>query len=187
MFKPGRAADVLTMLNPMQRAALTLRYVDDLPVPIGSVLDAQPPRTYQAARPMHGFGSTCTTFADRILRINNTTMSVVAEIHVPGSTMENGGSWIGDIAIGRTGVWVLDHQTPTYAARIDPATNEIAEPIEVGDNARSIAYGAGSLWIAHGLDVSSLARIDPATGAEVARIPLDFVPGVVITSDERCG
>ena len=33
VFEPGRAAAVLAELNPMQRAALTLRYVDDLPVP----------------------------------------------------------------------------------------------------------------------------------------------------------
>lgn len=33
MFEPGRATAVLAELNPMQRAALTLRYVDDLPVP----------------------------------------------------------------------------------------------------------------------------------------------------------
>jgi RNA polymerase sigma-70 factor (ECF subfamily) len=33
VFEPGRAAATLTQLNPMQRAALTLRYVDDLPVP----------------------------------------------------------------------------------------------------------------------------------------------------------
>jgi RNA polymerase sigma-70 factor (ECF subfamily) len=33
VFEPGRAANVLADLNPMQRAALTLRYVDDLPVP----------------------------------------------------------------------------------------------------------------------------------------------------------
>ena len=32
-FEPGLAATVLEGLNPMQRAALTLRYVDDLPVP----------------------------------------------------------------------------------------------------------------------------------------------------------
>ena len=31
-FEPGRASVVLSDLNPMQRAALTLRYVDDLPV-----------------------------------------------------------------------------------------------------------------------------------------------------------
>jgi len=33
VFEPGRASAVLASLNPMQRAALTLRYVDDLPVP----------------------------------------------------------------------------------------------------------------------------------------------------------
>ena len=33
VFEPGRATAVLAELNPMQRAALTLRYVDDLPVP----------------------------------------------------------------------------------------------------------------------------------------------------------
>jgi len=33
VFEPGRAATALADLNPMQRAALTLRYVDDLPVP----------------------------------------------------------------------------------------------------------------------------------------------------------
>lgn len=32
-FEPGLAATVLQDLNPMQRAALTLRYVDGLPVP----------------------------------------------------------------------------------------------------------------------------------------------------------
>ena len=31
-FEPGRASAVLSDLNPMQRAALTLRYFDDLPV-----------------------------------------------------------------------------------------------------------------------------------------------------------
>jgi RNA polymerase sigma-70 factor (ECF subfamily) len=32
-FEPGRAHAVLAELNPMQQAALTLRYVDGLPVP----------------------------------------------------------------------------------------------------------------------------------------------------------
>ncbi len=31
-FEPGPASDALALLNPMQRAALTLRYVDGLPV-----------------------------------------------------------------------------------------------------------------------------------------------------------
>lgn len=33
-FEPGRAAVCLAALNPMQRAALTLRYLDDLTVPV---------------------------------------------------------------------------------------------------------------------------------------------------------
>lgn len=33
-FEPGRADATLATLNPMQRAALTLRYVDDLAVPV---------------------------------------------------------------------------------------------------------------------------------------------------------
>jgi RNA polymerase sigma-70 factor (ECF subfamily) len=33
VFESGRASRALAELNPMQRAALTLRYVDDLPVP----------------------------------------------------------------------------------------------------------------------------------------------------------
>ena len=37
-FEPGRAAESLAALNPMQRAALTLRYVDDLTV--SAVADA---------------------------------------------------------------------------------------------------------------------------------------------------
>jgi RNA polymerase sigma-70 factor (ECF subfamily) len=32
-FEPSRTTEVLAALNPMQRAALTLRYVDDLSVP----------------------------------------------------------------------------------------------------------------------------------------------------------
>ena len=33
VFEPGRASTVVAEVNPMQRAALTLRYVADLPVP----------------------------------------------------------------------------------------------------------------------------------------------------------
>ena len=38
-FEPGRVDEVMAALSPMQRAALTLRYVDDLPVPtVASIL-----------------------------------------------------------------------------------------------------------------------------------------------------
>lgn len=40
VFEPGRATAVLAQLNPMQRAALTLRYVDGMSVPeVAQLLD----------------------------------------------------------------------------------------------------------------------------------------------------
>jgi streptogramin lyase/tRNA A-37 threonylcarbamoyl transferase component Bud32 len=78
--------------------------------------------------------------------------------------------WLGSILLAGTPTDTL--------VRIDPASNEVVESIEVGDRASSVAVGDGFVWVTSLAD-RSLWRVDPQTGATratpVEGSPLDVV------------
>ena len=98
----------------------------------------------------------------RVLRVDPTTMSVVATIPV--------GSGALDIAAGAGAVWVISAREGTVS-RIDPATNSVTATVHVGVNPGGIGVGAAAVWVADNLG-AALLRLDQATGQVVATVKL---------------
>ena len=116
-----------------------------------------------------------------LIRLDPVTGEVEARIPVPGlPTWEVGGG--GLIALADA-VWVTsavdDPEGGGHALlfRVDPATNEVAERIDLGPGSGADVWIDGSgLWVLifdeGSLRGISVVRLDPATHEEVARIPL---------------
>lgn len=89
-----------------------------------------------------------------------------------------------EVAVGEGAVWVTVNQAAPsvrwFVARIDPATNQVTDEIDV-PGASDIAAGDGSVWVA-GYPARdpqvdpALYRIDPATREVVAEITLPCAP-----------
>ncbi|HSJ51129.1 MAG TPA: hypothetical protein VLA90_07580, partial [Actinomycetota bacterium] len=70
---------------------------------------------------------------------------------------------------------------PVETASPSPPTGaEVVGVIPVGEDVRSVAYGAGSVWVAasnnDGTFEGRIVRIDPATHLVQAEIPVDVIP-----------
>jgi streptogramin lyase len=116
-----------------------------------------------------------------VLRIDPRTDEVVAAIPVaavPG--WEVGGA---GLTIGAGSVWVTGSVedladppigTDAVLVRIDPATNEVAATIPLGDGSGGdVAVDEGGVWVVIGGDErGQLVRVDPATNEVVATIPI---------------
>ena len=82
---------------------------------------------------------------------------------------------------GDAGVWALDRVNGTIIP-IDPTTNEVKDPIDLGFGATDMALADGVAWISADL-ADELLRIDVASG-ELEHVPAEFVNGGVAI-DER--
>jgi streptogramin lyase len=116
-----------------------------------------------------------------VLRIDPETDEVLAAIPVatvPG--WEVGGA---GMTIGAGSVWVTasveDRGDPPIGTdavlvRIDPATNEVAATIPLGDGGEGdVAVDESGVWVAiGGNERGQLVRLDPSTNAVVAGIPI---------------
>jgi YVTN family beta-propeller protein len=112
--------------------------------------------------------------ANRVVRINPKTGSVVAEIPV--------GNGPTGLAYGSGGGWVANSLDGTVS-RIDPTTNSVTGLIATGDGPTAVAVGAGSVWVSHQFG-GTLAQIDPRTNRVTRQIGVGNGPlGVAISND----
>ena len=81
------------------------------------------------------------------------------------------------IAVGESGVWVVDDEDDTVT-RIDPATGGILATIPVGRGASAIASGQGAVWVVEPFD-DAVARIDPKTNSVTDTIRVGAGPSGV--------
>ena len=65
--------------------------------------------------------------------------------------------------------------------RIDPASNEVVESVDVGDRASSVAVGDGYVWVTS-IAGRSLWRVDPET-SETRATPVEGTPLDVVVRD----
>lgn len=114
-------------------------------------------------------GSVWIAVDDEVLRLDATTGETLGASALPGVVC-NG---MGD---GEASLWVGTCFDPIIT-RIDTATGEVAEEIDLGtptglrDNS-SVSVGEGSVWAVTSGNDPLLVRIDPATDAVVGRYPI---------------
>jgi YVTN family beta-propeller protein len=88
----------------------------------------------------------------------------------------------GQIIFGEDAIWVITHLGNTVS-RIDPAANEVAATIPVGEFLQALAFGHGAVWVAGSSD-GTIARIDSKTNAisttNPVVQPLSSVNGVAV-------
>jgi YVTN family beta-propeller protein len=88
-----------------------------------------------------------------------------------------------DIATDGTRVWAIDNTNRTLA-EIDPATNQVARRLTVGEVSFGIAYGEGSLWLTNVFaNPHSVIRLDPSTGqrqATITGLPIGGATGIAV-------
>lgn len=82
-----------------------------------------------------------------------------------------------DVAVGFGAVLVSD-AVNGRVLRIDPDTDQITEPINVGTGPSAIAVGYGSVWVANAPD-GTVSRIDPQTNQVAATIPVGDGPSAI--------
>jgi YVTN family beta-propeller protein len=138
-----------------------------------------------------------TNYGGTVSRIDPTTNTVTATIAVPTINPLDGASVAGGspfgIVAGFESVWVSNEAVVLNAAlnlsiaghvdRIDPATNQVVNTIQIPGDPRGIAVGAGSVWVAdygtEGYPDGTVSRIDPATNSVIASIPVGTNPADV--------
>ncbi len=76
-----------------------------------------------------------------------------------------------DVAVDRSGIWVLDRGGEPRAIRVDPRSLEVTGgPAFVGNDPQAIAAGAGAIWVANTGD-GSVSEIAPKS-ARVVNNPI---------------
>lgn len=106
--------------------------------------------------------------SQEIARIDARTGNPVARIPAGIADSEGG------IAASADAVWFLTDANGTLA-RIDPATNRIAQRTSVASGSYAVAFGEGSLWVTSS-EHDTVARVSPQTGALTATIPVGKTP-----------
>lgn len=81
------------------------------------------------------------------------------------------------VAVGEKAVWVANGNAQVI--RLDPQTNEVAAPIQVGNDPSAIAVGRGAVWVADAQD-DTATRIDSGgANAVTAVVPVGSVPTAI--------
>lgn len=100
------------------------------------------------------FGSAWVTAVDRVVRVDEATGDVVAEIALPSQPVR--------LASDGERVWVTTHG-PSSITAIDPRSNAIVRTIEIDGLPAGIAVHAGHLWVVDSAG-TTVARVDPSAG-----------------------
>jgi streptogramin lyase len=111
-----------------------------------------------------------------VRRIDPASGAVVATI-AAGDASDGFGDPHGVAAAGGT-VWV-GISSDRSVARIDPATNEIAETIAVEVAPYALAIDGKDLWITS-FDADAVVRVDTATGQTTARLDVEKPTGIAV-------
>lgn len=102
----------------------------------------------------------------QLSRIDPQFNEVSPPIDVAGTAF---GSPNGSVAVGAGSVWAVFGDSTL--ARIDPATERVAESARAGSLPAGIVFGSGSLWVSNS-GAATVARYNPATFAEA---PIDTI------------
>jgi hypothetical protein len=86
------------------------------------------------------------------------TNRVVEEIPIEAHSQYGGA---GNVAVGEGAVWVLSEDGKLL--KVDPATNEIAAMVTVGDWSSHLAVYGGGVWAMVQVKQFRLVRVDPRT------------------------
>lgn len=77
------------------------------------------------------------------------------------------------VAVGEGAVWVATGEGGGSIVRVDPATNQVVDTIDVGGEGNlDVAVGAGAVWVQNA-GAKAIQRIDPSTDDVVATIPVN--------------
>src|SRR5262249_14489150 len=87
----------------------------------------------------------------RTLHASANSVAVVDTGHVSVRRVIAGVGRLGGIATGSHAVWATD-TVKGFLLRIDPASGEITDRIEVGDFPTGVAVGDGEVWVVNQLD-----------------------------------
>jgi hypothetical protein len=79
---------------------------------------------------------------NKLSRVNPATNRVVAEIPIRAGVRYGGGA--SNVAVGEGAVWVLS--SDARLLKVDPATNEIAGMVSVGDSSSQLVVYGGGVW-----------------------------------------
>ena len=75
--------------------------------------------------------------------------------------------------MGEGAVWVATGEGGGSIVRVDPATNQVVDTIDVGGEGNlDVAVGAGAVWVQNA-GAKAIQRIDPSTDDVVATIPVN--------------
>ncbi len=89
---------------------------------------------------------------------------MVEEIPIEAHSHYGGGA--NDVAVNKGAVWVLSGDGNLL--KVDPATNEIAATVPVGDSPSHLAVYGGGVWAMVQAKEYRLVRVDPQTMQIVA-------------------
>jgi DNA-binding beta-propeller fold protein YncE len=89
----------------------------------------------------------------------------------------------GGMAVAGGLVWLSGRDTQLVAQllRVNPTTNQIADPIPTDGDA-ALTAGGGSLWQA-GVATQTIYRLDPKSGRKLAEIPIGVAPQQLTAGD----
>lgn len=178
------SAAVISTLDPPDRIHAMAAGPDSLAVVVGDrrevhfyepgatqsrVVTAEP----GAGDMVFGFGSYWIYHSDgRLLRLDSQSAAIEEEIDI-GPDL-----YFPTIAIGEDSVWI-SVQEREEIIRVSPATNDIVLRIAVAGMPEHLAVRGTDVWVVLPQD-DAVVRIDAGSGAQTARVTVDFPVRVVI-------
>jgi DNA-binding SARP family transcriptional activator/DNA-binding beta-propeller fold protein YncE len=86
------------------------------------------------------------------------------------------------VSVGYGAVWVASGDDDAVR-RVNAATGNVEDIVDVGDQPLALAAGAGSIWVANNRD-GTVSRIDPKAGRVLATIRVSYFPTAVHVADD---
>jgi hypothetical protein len=108
-----------------------------------------------------------------LTRLDPETNRVVKEIPIEAHSQYGGA---GNVAVGEGAVWVLSEDGKIL--KVDPATNEIAAMVDVGDWSSHLVVYGGGVWAMVQVKEFRLVRVDPRTMHIVASEDIGPIPKI---------